>query len=142
VVAFLPQRVTEQFYRDVLADTQLRPYFTGVNLGRLKTHLSALLAQAVRSPGPYPIEDLVAAHRGLGLSEDDYDRIGHYLLTRLLRERVGADVLLRVGTVLTEARGPILEGTTRTFDDSREASVSPSFPVGELTATINLRQSG
>jgi hemoglobin len=108
MIAFLPQRVTEQFYRDVLADTQLRPYFTGVDLGRLKIHLSALLAQAVHSPGPYHIEDLVAAHHGLGLSEDDYDRIGHYLLTRLLREQVGPDVLLRVGTMLTEARGPIL----------------------------------
>jgi len=112
--ALVVRRAVDQFYRLVLADQQLAPYFIGTDLRRMKGYLGTLLTQAVTGPGPVRAGDeIVAAHAGMGLTEDDFDRIGHYLLTTLLQLRVGVDALIRVGGVLAEVRDPILHRTGR-----------------------------
>jgi hemoglobin len=113
--ALVVRRAVDQFYLLVLADQQLAPYFIGTDLRRMKGYLTTLLTEAVCGTEPVRAGDeIVAAHAGMGLTEDDYDRIGHYLLTTLLRLRVGVDALIRVGGVLADVRDPILYRTTRT----------------------------
>lgn len=112
--ALVVRRAVDQFYQLVLADQQLAPYFIGTDLRRMKGYLTTLLSEALTSTGPVrPGTEIVAAHAGMGLTEDDFDRIGHYLLTTLLRLRVGIDALIRVGGVLAEVRDPILYRTGR-----------------------------
>lgn len=112
--ALVVRRAVDHFYRLVLGDPQLAPYFIGADLRRMKGYLTTLLTQALTGTEPVRAGDeIVAAHAGMGLSEDDFDRIGHYLLTTLLRLRVGVDALIRVGGVLAEVRNPILYRTAR-----------------------------
>ncbi|HKT03896.1 MAG TPA: group 1 truncated hemoglobin [Rugosimonospora sp.] len=107
------RQAVERFYELVLQDDQLAPYFVGADLRRLKRYLSELLTLALAGTEPHWPKELVAAHQGMGLSDDDFDRIGHYLLTTLLRMRVGPDALVRVGGVLTGVREPILRRAGR-----------------------------
>jgi hemoglobin len=106
--SLVARRAVERFYQLVLADTQLAPYFVGADLRRLKGYLTNLLTMALAGNEPQLPRELIAAHRGMGLVDDDFDRLGHYLLSTLLRLRVGPDTLVRVGGALTEARRPIL----------------------------------
>ncbi len=102
------RRAVESFYALVLGDQRLAPYFVGADLNRLKRHMTTLLTMALAGRAPRLPAELIAAHQGMGIVDDDYDRLGHYLLSTLLRLRVGPDALVRVGGVLTEMRGPLL----------------------------------
>ncbi|MEN3310607.1 MAG: hemoglobin [Micromonosporaceae bacterium] len=109
----LARQAVERFYQLVLGDEQLAPYFVGADLRRLKGYLTTLVTMALAGGEPHWPRDLIAAHHGMGLVDDDFDRLGHYLLTTLLRLRVGPDALVRVGGALTEMRSPILRGSQR-----------------------------
>jgi hemoglobin len=111
--SLVARHAVERFYQLVLGDHQLAPYFVGADLRRLKSYLTRLLTMALAGTEPYWPRELIAAHQGMGLVDDDFDRLGHYLLTTLLRLRVGADALVRVGGVLTEVREPILRRAGR-----------------------------
>ena len=111
--SLVARQSVERFYKLVLGDRQLAPYFVGADLRRLKAYLSKLLAMALDGREAYWPRELIAAHRGMGLVDDDYDRLGHYLLTTLLHLRVGPDALVRVGGGLTEARAKILRRASR-----------------------------
>jgi hemoglobin len=106
--SLVARHAVERFYQLVLGDHQLAPYFVGADLRRLKSYLSRLLTMALAGTEPYWPSELVAAHQGMGLIDDDFDRLGHYLLTTLLRLRVGPDALIWVGGVLTEVRESVL----------------------------------
>jgi hypothetical protein len=49
-------------------------------------------------------ENLARLLRRRRVTEDDYDRLAHYLLTVALAHRVGPDNLLRIGAALTAIR--------------------------------------
>ncbi|MFB9239486.1 hypothetical protein ACFFWC_28785 [Plantactinospora siamensis] len=99
-----------RFYRLVELDQQLAPHFMDSDLSRLADALTAGLVDALHSDAPALPVGLVAAHRGLGLSEDDYDLLGHLLLTTLLPLRLGPDLLIRVTAGLTRARPQVVTG--------------------------------
>jgi hemoglobin len=106
--SLVARQAVERFYQLVLGDRQLAPYFVGADLRRLKSYLTSVLTMALAGNEPHWPAELTAAHHGMGLVDDDFDRLGHYLLTTLLRLRVGPETLVRVGGVLTEVRNPIL----------------------------------
>jgi hemoglobin len=118
--SLVARQAVERFYQLVLADSQLAPYFVGADLPRLKGYLTNLLSMALAGGEPHWPRELIAAHRGMGLVDDDFDRLGHYLLTTLLRLRVGPDALIRVGGALTEARRPVLRTPPRQPDPSAD----------------------
>jgi hemoglobin len=106
--SLVARQAVERFYQLVLVDRRLAPYFVGADLRRLKGYLTTLLTMALAGREPHWPGELIAAHHGMGLADDDFDRLGHYLLSTLLRLRVGPDALVRVGGSLTEARNSIL----------------------------------
>jgi hypothetical protein len=98
----------ERFYPLAATDYQLAAHFAGIDEHRLKRHLRTLLYQVLATGEAAGPGRVVAAHRRLGLTEDDFDRFGHYLLGTLLELRVGPDALVRVGRFLTRIREPML----------------------------------
>lgn len=98
----------DRFYRLVLADRQLGPRFAGVDVRPLRIGLSRVLTAALHTPERISPAEMIAGHRGLGLTCDDYDLLGHYLLSTLLPLRLGTDLLVRVGAILTEARAEVV----------------------------------
>jgi hypothetical protein len=117
----------DRFYRLVLADRQLGPRFAGVDVRRLRMGLSSVLINALHDPGRTWPAELIAAHRALGLTGDDYDLLGHYLLSTLLPLRLGTDLLVRVGAILTDARAEVV-------DEVRARRAAPRRGVDEVRA--------
>jgi hemoglobin len=56
----------DQFYLRVLDDPELKHYFAGVDMGKLKSHQRAFIAAAIGGPEIYSGRDMAAAHEGLG----------------------------------------------------------------------------
>jgi hypothetical protein len=108
--SLLVHRAVERFHQLVRADDRLARHLIDEDRSGLPGHLAALLLEALGPTPPHWPYQLVDAYRRRCLSVDDFDRLGHYLLSTLLQLRVGPEALLRVGTVLGEIRGPVLAG--------------------------------
>ena len=67
--------MAECFYDRVLADPDLAPFFEGVDVERLREHLADFLTVLTGGPDLYKGRDLLEAHRGLNISEADFDRL-------------------------------------------------------------------
>lgn len=80
----------EGFYRKVLADPLLEPYFAGVDMDRLVAMQAAFLTFALGGPGKYTGRDLRTAHAALpGLGDEHVDRVLAHLAATL--RDLGAD---------------------------------------------------
>ena len=78
-----------ELYRRLLADPALAHYFAGVDLPRVERHQVRLVGSVLGGPQTYTGRALGQAHRGLGITPADYDRVIDHL-TAVLRE-AGAD---------------------------------------------------
>jgi hemoglobin len=101
--------VVDDFYTLVLADPDLEPYFTDVDLARLKRHMVMLLCSVLGGPEPYEGQDLADAHRGMGIAGEHYEKVGGLLIGTLRSHGAGEDVIEHVVTVLGQVRGSIVE---------------------------------
>lgn len=104
------REVVDRFYTLVLDDPDLKPYFDGVDMARLKRHMVMLLCSVLGGPEVYEGHDLADAHRGMGVTGEHYEKVGG-LLVMVLRDEFGADeeVVQHVVTVLGQVRGSIVE---------------------------------
>jgi len=101
--------VVERFYRRVLADPDLSPLFTDVDMDRLKAHQVALFTKVLGGPDRYSGRSLEAAHRGLNISDTQYDKVGGHLTAVLGELGVGDEALTTVSTTLAAVRPDIVE---------------------------------
>lgn len=76
--------VVDDFYRRVLSDPGLAPFFTGTNLPRLKGRQVEFFAAALGGPDQYGGQTMKDVHRGRGIGQADFDRVAT-LLTETLR---------------------------------------------------------
>jgi hemoglobin len=102
--------VVDRFYVVVLDDADLKPYFDGVDMARLKRHMVMLLCSVLGGPEVYEGHDLGDAHRGMGVTGEHYEKVGRILVT-VLREdfNAGDELVEHVATVLGQVRGAIVE---------------------------------
>ena len=71
------------FYARVLDDDLLGPYFGSTDMRKQKAHMRAFLAVALGGPSLYRGRDLGAAHAGLGITNDAFDRVVTHLVATL-----------------------------------------------------------
>ena len=69
----------EDFYRRLLADPVLSPYFPGGASARHRAYLVTILGEALGGPERYRGPDLAGAHRGLGITDAHFDRTAGHL---------------------------------------------------------------
>lgn len=84
------------FYRKVLADPLLRPFFEGMDMKRLEAMQRAFLITVFGGPGAYTGRDMSRAHARLvqrGLSDAHFDAVIRHLDTTL--EEQGVNKTLR-----------------------------------------------
>src|SRR5215469_14547660 len=67
------------FYRRVLADAELSPFFPGGVGDRHRAYLITFLGEALGGPSRYRGRDMSAAHHGLGISDRHFDRVAGHL---------------------------------------------------------------
>jgi len=101
--------VVNDFYERVLGDSQLAPYFEGVDLARLKRHQVLLISQVLGGPANYDGRAFDQAHAGLGISHDDLAAVAGHLVAAMRGAGVPEDVILRAITVVASTEPDIVE---------------------------------
>ena len=70
--------VVDLFYQRVLADDLLAGFFAHIDLEALRRHQAAFLDRALDGPGRYRGRSIGEAHRGLGITAAQFERmLGH-----------------------------------------------------------------
>ena len=115
--------VVERFYRRVLDDPELSGIFGDVDMDRLKSHQVALFSKVLGGPDHYRGRSLEAAHRDLGITDAQYDKVGGHLIAVLDELGVGEPALTTISTTLGAVRPDIVEQT-----DELTAPAPPRFP--------------
>jgi hemoglobin len=98
----------DDFYRRVLADPQLAPYFTGVDRQHLKAHQRAFIAAAIGGPQLYAGRDMAAAHAGLAITDADFDAVVTHLVATLAGLGVPDETIAQIGGALMPLRRDIV----------------------------------
>lgn len=75
--------LVEDFYRRVLADASLSPYFSGLDIQRIQAHQQAFLIQALGGPHQYSGREMQVAHIRLRVSKQDFYATTDHLLDTL-----------------------------------------------------------
>jgi hemoglobin len=103
------REAVERFYTRVLDDPELEPYFATVNMAEVKRHQVLLLSQVLGGPATYAGRELGAAHSGLGITDDHYDRVVDHLVAVFTELGAEADTIAAAGEVLAAVRADIVE---------------------------------
>jgi hemoglobin len=101
--------VVNDFYRRVLADSQLAPYFEGVDMVRLKRHQALLVTQVLGGPENYTGRPLGEAHAGLGIDHDDFTAVVGHLASAMKDAGVPDDIIGRAGAAVAATESVIVE---------------------------------
>ncbi|MGH9235247.1 MAG: group I truncated hemoglobin [Acidimicrobiales bacterium] len=101
----------DRFYALVLADDELAPYFTDVDIARLKRHQVLLLSQVLGGPTAYDGRELGDAHRGLGVTDAHYDKVVAHLVSVLTELGADDEAIAAAGSVVAAVRPDIVEST-------------------------------
>ena len=99
----------DEFYRRVLADPQLAPFFVGTDMRRQKAHQAAFLAQALRGPGRYTGRSMREAHAGMGITDDHFNRVAGHLAATLSALGVGELLIAEVIGNVAPLRSEIVQ---------------------------------
>jgi|HubBroStandDraft_2_1064218.scaffolds.fasta_scaffold385314_2 truncated hemoglobin YjbI len=101
--------VTACFYRHVLADEMLAPYFAGVDMDRQSVMLAEFLAMAFGGPHEYAGRDLRTAHASLtGLTDAHFDQVIAHLASSLREYGIPDGDVATVGAVAETVRADVL----------------------------------
>jgi hemoglobin len=102
---------TEVFYRRVLADNTLSPFFEKTDMAQLRARYSMFISMLVGGQNVYTGEDIAAAHmhaRAKGLNDRHYDRFLEHFRQALQEVGVQADKIDKVTKLLESKRRIVL----------------------------------
>jgi hemoglobin len=96
----------DRFYRRLLADPALAPFFPGGVGARHRAYVVTILGEALGGPERYRGPDIAVAHHGLGVSDAHFERAAAHLaatLDELAVPRHLADRIVRIVAGLRSA---------------------------------------
>ncbi|MGB8474730.1 MAG: group 1 truncated hemoglobin [Candidatus Acidiferrum sp.] len=102
---------TEAFYRRVLADDTLRPFFKTTDMSQLRARQSMFIAMLVGGKIVYTGKDIALAHeraRKQGLNDGHFDRFLKHFREALDEVGVEPDKVEKVTKFLESKRGAVL----------------------------------
>ena len=100
--------VVDDFYRRVLADAELAPFFAGVELHRLKRHQAMLVTKVLGGPDGYYGRSLRDAHQGMDITAGDFARVVGHLVAALRQAGVPETIIERAGAAVLETKPDIV----------------------------------
>ena len=68
------RKIVSTFYDEVLDSPTLQKYFVGVDMRRLIEHQTKFVTFVAGGPAHISDEQLATAHRGLGISREEFDQ--------------------------------------------------------------------
>lgn len=100
---------TELFYRKVLGDPLLAPYFDDIDMDRQIAKQAAFLTMALGGPNNYTGADLRTAHSRLpGLGDEHVDAVIGHLAATLRELGVAEPDIAAIGAIVDSARNDVL----------------------------------
>ncbi len=102
---------TESFYRRVLADDTLRPFFKSTDMVQLRARQSMFISMLVGGRVVYTGEDIHAAHihaREQGLNDGHFDKFLNHFREALNEVGVQAEKVEKVTKLLESKRNAVL----------------------------------
>jgi hemoglobin len=100
--------VVDIFYDKVLGDPELRPYFEGVDLERLKQHQRRFIGQALGATRPYSGRSMRKAHEHLAITEAAFGRVVDHLAAALAQAGVDEPTIGTIAQVLLPLKQDIV----------------------------------
>ena len=76
-------RLVDVFYTRVLADPEMKPFFEGVQMAKLRRMQVELFSAALGGPQRYSGRPIIQAHRNLKIGLQDYQRFTRHLFDTL-----------------------------------------------------------
>ena len=101
--------VVDEFYRRVLGDPQLAPFFAATDLARLRRHQAAFLGMALGGPSDYQGRALRQAHRGRGIGDAHFEAVAGHLRDALAAFAVPTSASAQVLGAVEALRGDVVE---------------------------------
>jgi hemoglobin len=101
--------VVDEFYRRMLEDEVVNKVFEGVDMDRLRAHQAAFLAYALGGPVEYDGRTLREAHKGFGISFEQYERAIKHLKDTLAAFDVPVEAQIKVEAMLRSVKPFIVE---------------------------------
>jgi hemoglobin len=95
-------------YDRLLDDPVLAPYFAGTDMERQKRHMRAFMAVALGGADLYAGRDMAAAHAGLHITDDAFDRVVAHLVDTLASLGVRVEIIKAIGAKLAPLRAPVV----------------------------------
>ena len=83
----------EDLYRRLLADPDVAPYFHGVDVARVRRHMTDFLVAVVDGPDTYAGQQIDVAHAQLGITDEVFDSTASHLLDALEDRPVRMELL-------------------------------------------------
>lgn len=100
------------FYARVLEDAVLAPYFARTGMARQKAHMRAFLAVALGGPEVYRGRDMGAAHAGLGVTDEAFNRVVGHLVATLVQLEVPSSLIVAIGAKLEPLRAVVVQAAS------------------------------
>jgi hemoglobin len=101
----------ESFYKKVLADESLRPFFEGVGVDHLRARQSMFVSMLLGGKVVYTGKDIRAAHeqpRRMGMNESHFETFLNHFRAALEEVGVQYDRLDQIIKLLDQSRGAVL----------------------------------
>ncbi len=105
------QAATEEFYRRVLKDEVLAPFFDAVDMDRQIAKQAAFLTMVTGGPNAYTGRNMREAHAALverGIGDQHFDHVVKHLGDTLASLDVPAELIKQVAEVAESVRGDVL----------------------------------
>lgn len=99
----------DEFYRRVVADSALAPWFDDVDMATLRRHQVLFLSAATGGPQTYDGREMHLAHEGLEVTDAAFDRVAGHLKDTLESLGVDQDTVQTVLGAVGPLRGPIVQ---------------------------------
>lgn len=99
------------FYQRVLDDPDLKAWFEGTDLDRLKAHQRAFLSHVLGGPELFAGRPLAEAHAGLAITDDAFDAMAEHLAMALHDLGTPGELIDEVRAAL-EARRAVVVGVS------------------------------
>ena len=102
--------MVDDFYMRVLGDSELRPFFDGVSMERLRRMQKEFFAAALDGPMDSTDRDLEKAHHGLGITRHHVTRFVSHLIAVLdardaISRKDAMDIIFQIAILADDVTG-------------------------------------
>ncbi|MFB1298920.1 group 1 truncated hemoglobin [Mycobacterium sp. pW049] len=98
----------DDFYRRLIADPALTPYFDGVDMRRLKGHQRSFIAAAIGGPEPYLGRSMRESHAQWHIQAIHFDRVVDHLIETLSDLGVSGSIIEQIGAKLAPLKDEVV----------------------------------